>query len=124
MLDSYSAYQSLNHFSLSAPFFQDSGMRRTQSVEETLELVDEGSVKVRAGPVRVAVRAPSVNTALTWPSAPRSTERAGFSSRDQLSPPLSRVFAAPPARSEPSSTPTFVISGTPLSSCLRSSTVR
>ncbi len=121
LLSLFSAYHSLNHFFFSAPAAHGSGMSRTQSVVDTLEAVEVGSWNVRAGPVSVAVRAPSVSTALICPSDPRSTDRAGFSSRDQVSFPVS---AEAPEPLPPSRTPTLRTSVTPGSSCLRSSTVR
>ena len=88
-LPKYCLNQSLNHFSFSAPCRHGSGMSRTQSSVTTRDLVLAGSVKVRPGPLRVAVRASSVKVATTSPPSPRSTERAGFFSRSQLCSPVS-----------------------------------
>ena len=58
-------------------------------LEATIEGVrTQAPVKVRLGPVRVAVREPSVKVASTWPLSPRRTERSGFFSRSQVCSPV------------------------------------
>ncbi|MFD0382363.1 hypothetical protein ACFQ2B_07725 [Streptomyces stramineus] len=89
----------MNQPAFSAPSFQGCGSSRTQLSVVTFAEVYLASVKVRLGPVRTAVRAPSVNVASTAPSAARTTVRAGAPSRSKRRSP--DAAAAPGAGSRP-----------------------
>jgi hypothetical protein len=70
-----------NHTACSAPADQGWGVSRTQAVVVTVAVVFFGSRKVRAGPLRTTVRAPSVNVATTAPPPVATTVRGGSVSR-------------------------------------------